>query len=617
MKHPAAALSSLLSLPCACSLDASDPADDPIERGGGIEEVELPTEHDGKGPDTNGPDTNGPSSCSELVAEAQWPAKIGASGIPGVADLWLAPEDCEALQDDADGDGLPDGQAICDDDVSAAQGLPAGSSHFATYVADHGLRCGCTCGPRSSCDSLGPHVEHDAVGAGTYADPYEIYTAEQLWDLAHAPEGWDDSFVQCGDIDLFGFYGPDRPYFVIPSLTGDYDGQGHAIRGFRYDIDGPYYSPPPVLANDGVTVVRGDDSLVALFGSIEGSVGQLRLLDATVRVDLGDTPAHWVHAGGLAGYTTGEVWQITATGEVETGVIANYAGALTAQLDGRASDITVDADVRGHTAGGLVGLGWMPVIFRATAHATVEAEHGAGAIAGTVLYATASELDASGVIVAGGFGGGAFGTFVGELAGARADALVVSDYGAGGLAGSLKGQLSRASATGVAVGSSAGGLVGEVGVGTTIVDSYAATDVMGVGSPDDPTVSYAGGVVGYVSDSNPPVAFTHVYAAGDVVGLQEAGGVVGHSGTGFALQMCFATGTVSGGDPLPFGHVAGSVDPVNRYNADTNPVVPGQGTPASLAAGDFEDPNASFGYTWPTGAGGWVFAPGQLPRLEP
>lgn len=613
MKRSAAALSSLLSLPSACALEAGDPADRLVERDGDVGEVEPPKEHGGKGPDTNGP-----AICNELVAEAQWPAKIGASGIQGVADLWLAPEDCAVLQDDADGDGLPDGQAICDDDVTAAQGLPVGTSHFTTYVAGHGLRCGCTCAPRSSCDSPGPHLEHDAVGAGTYADPYEIYTAEQLWDLAHAPEGWDDSFVQCGDIDLSGFYGVDRPYFVIPSLTGDYDGQGHAIRGFRYDIDGPHYSPPPVLANDGVTVVRGDDTLVGLFGSLDGSVGQLRLLDAVVRVDLGDTPAHWVYAGGLAGFTTGEVWQITATGEIETGVIANYAGALTAQLDGRASDIAVDAEVRGHTAGGLVGLGWWSVIVRATAHATVEAEHGAGAIAGTMLHATASEIDASGVIVAGGFAGGAFGTFSGELAEASADAVSISDYDAGGLAGSFRGQLSRASATGIAIGSAAGGLVGEVGQGSTIVDGYATTDVEGVGSPDDPTVSYAGGVVGYVSDYNdPPVVFTHVYAAGDVVGPQAVGGVVGYSGEGFEPQMCFATGTVSGGDPLPFGHVVGSVDPVNRYNADTNPIVPGQGTPASLAAGDFEDPNASFGYTWPVGAGGWVFTPGELPHLAP
>jgi len=42
---------------------------------------------------------------------------------------------------------------------------------------------------------------------------------------------------------------------------------------------------------------------------------------------------------------------------------------------------------------------------------------------------------------------------------------------------------------------------------------------------------------------------------------------------------------------------------------------PRPGYAASLAAGVFSDPDADLGYSWPTGSGGWTFAPGQLPRL--
>jgi hypothetical protein len=573
---------------------ACDPAehDELDERGGKVETYEPM-------PPGKGDAEKAPLLCKELTFEGVQLFPADHSFVPGVGDLPWGPGACESRSGDADHDLVIDGQESCDH-IAGIIGLAPGTTHFVTFEHEGALQCGCTCGPRSACDQPGAYTDYDAVGSGTYADPYQIYTAAQLADLKHA-FGAPDSYVQCADINLASYYSPSKPYFTITYLQGDYDGQGHAIRGFTYDMAGPYL---PLITHYNI----------GLFEQLAGRVSRLRMQDVYLFVP--DSPR--VIGGLAARIDGGEVWDVDVTGELKGPLAASdgvYVGGIAGAVfyDSRVTDIGVDVRLHGRRAGGVAA--WTsdannldPYFAGIDAVVDIVANYGGGLVGST--RGRIRDAYVTGTVAAVDDGGGAAAYLNGSMQRVSADVAVTAKYVAGGLVARCAGcSLDDTRATGAVQAPNAGGLVGETSSPpSTVVDSYATGTVTGDGAG----INVLGGLVGYVG---PYSSVSRCYSAGDVTGSTPSGfvgGAIGYSSV-VTIQSVFSTGAASGPNALPFGTF--QVPASNRYNSDANPVVPNQGTPASAASGVFSDPNTNFGYNWPVGPGGWNFAPGQLPRL--
>jgi len=73
------------------------------------------------------------------------------------------------------------------------------------------------------------------TGAGTAADPYRVYTADQLMAIDDYPDVLDKHFVLMSEIDMMSVYGHLYPYnrstkAAIPRFRGTFDGNGHGVR---------------------------------------------------------------------------------------------------------------------------------------------------------------------------------------------------------------------------------------------------------------------------------------------------------------------------------------------------------------------------------------------------
>jgi hypothetical protein len=180
-------------------------------------------------------------------------------------------------------------------------------------------------------------------GTGTQADPYLIYTPEQLNMIGLIACDWDKHFKLMADIDLSVFDGKDgRPAFNIiatdtdtaksgfqgTSFTGVFDGNGHTVSHLT---------------------IRGND-FVGLFRKLQSGaeVKDLGVVDVNV-VGSGD------YVGGLVGFNGGEVIRCYSTGAVSGaerigGLVGYNSGSVTHCHSTGVVSGTGDWDV-----GGLVG----------------------------------------------------------------------------------------------------------------------------------------------------------------------------------------------------------------------------------------------------------------------
>jgi hypothetical protein len=566
-----------------------------------------------KPPPVDPEDADKPPSqfCSEAAFEAKMLFGPGHQFVSGFGDLPYNAATCEALASDGDGDHVIDGQAVCDQRAHSSQGLPPGATHFVTYQQGESTQCGCTCGERSACDQPAKYTDYDAIGAGTFADPHEIYTAAQLRDIAGDPDAWHRSYVQCLDINLAPHYSPLRPYFMIPEFSGDYDGQGRAIRGFTYDSAGPYYAPPAAT-----------EHFVGLFGYLSGRVSRLSLTDAFVSMLDED---EYLNLGVLSGQAAfADVWKLNVDGRVEAYKWNATVGGVSAYIyGGRYTDITVDMSLAGLVAGGIAySAGGLHDAHFERIRSTVDIEAGyyGGGIAGTARgHVRDSRVD--GTIHAYDAAGAIF-QYTGSLRGVASDVDIVARFSAGGLVHTCQNcDVANTRASGSITAPEAGGLINLLLAYTgpsSVVDSYASGAITGDDSLGHNTL---GGLIGVI-DTDGGFTVARCYSSGDVSGIStygSVGGAVAYAANAEILDV-FSTGAATGPNALPFG-LAGSIgspapiDPSNRYDSDVNPIVPDQGTPVSGATGVFSDPNTHFGYDWPVGAGGWTFTPGQLPTL--
>jgi hypothetical protein len=287
-------------------------------------------------------------------------------------------------------------------------------------------------------------------GSGTEADPYRIYTAEQMNTIGANPADWDKHFKLMADIDLsaytgtaFNIIGRGTPFDPVSNpFSGVFDGSGHTISNFTYTSTGV--------------------NAIAVFGNVSGvssEIMDLKLLTPNVRAGVGD------YVGALVGaFESG----VISSCRVEGGNISGrlYVGGVVGSDEGTIINCCSSGSVWGDWyVGGLVG--------------------GVGDGKVTMCYSTAA--------VSGN-------TDVGGLAGWTADetSAVTNCYATGGVrgdiyVGGLVGQVERGAAykcfsTGKVSGNQyVGGLVGNVRVLGTVMHCFWDTQTSGWPTSADET----------------------------------------------------------------------------------------------------------------------------------
>ncbi|MHC4501357.1 MAG: GLUG motif-containing protein, partial [Planctomycetota bacterium] len=140
---------------------------------------------------------------------------------------------------------------------------------------------------------LPPEHEEYGGGSGTAADPFLIFSAEQLNTIALNPGDLYKNFKLAADIDLSGYMGTDfniiGTYFGY-AFGGVFDGNNHSISNFTY--------------------ASNDADYVGLFGYVDGTNAQIKDLDLIspdVNAQSGD------NVGPLVGYLrTGTICRCSA-----------------------------------------------------------------------------------------------------------------------------------------------------------------------------------------------------------------------------------------------------------------------------------------------------------------
>ncbi len=200
-------------------------------------------------------------------------------------------------------------------------------------------------------------------GSGTQADPYLIYTAQQLNTIGLSPCFFDRHFKLMADIDLSAYIGtgfnmigtyPSNPF------TGVFDGNGHKISNFSY--------------------TSTDTGHIGLFGYVRGEsalIKDLGLVNPDVHAGTGEIVGTLVGSliggcitdcyvggrsvsgassiGGLVGYNSGTINNSYTTGSVSG--YYYYVGGLVGINSGTITSCYSTSSVSGFISiGGLVGL---------------------------------------------------------------------------------------------------------------------------------------------------------------------------------------------------------------------------------------------------------------------
>lgn len=170
-------------------------------------------------------------------------------------------------------------------------------------------------------------------GSGTAEDPYLI---RNDWELQAMNADTSAHYRLANDVDA--------------SRTGDWHG-GSGFEPIDQGVDGTFDGAGNVVR--GLTIDRGGERDVGLFGKTEGTVRNVGLDGVTVTGD--------AFVGGLAGEVWGSVKEVYVTGTVtggdDVGGLFGFIGSSTLRTAYATADVTGDANV-----GGLVGESWGEVI---------------------------------------------------------------------------------------------------------------------------------------------------------------------------------------------------------------------------------------------------------------
>jgi hypothetical protein len=342
----------------------------------------------------------------------------------------------------------------------------------------------------------------------TAVEPFEIRTAEQLILLSESESDWDKTFLQTADIDLegclwspIGFrdYDPDVDRLVGTDFTGEFDGGGNVIRGFRIVVS---------TSGSGFFGWAEDATIenVRLIGTDEPS--------ATVdrRIDFG------LLVGRMAGTT---VRNSHAEGSIESdfdrvgGLIGSASEGSSIEGSSAAVDIVPTGAFNTSRIGGLVGelqgTGSVIADSSASGNVTATAEQVGGLVGqtlgGTLVIRSFATGDVTGHDEVGGLIG-------------KTGSDIFYSFATGAVTGGVNE--SRSDLEGV------GGLVGMYVTSTSTIDSYARGDVT-IGQEDQ----RIGGLFGQLQYIQTPLERT--YSSGRVrlatgVTSSEVGGFAGRGG---------------------------------------------------------------------------------------
>lgn len=378
-----------------------------------------------------------------------------------------------------------------------------------------------------------------AGGDGTPSNAYQISTAAQLQNMAHAIQlDWGARYAYyklTANIDLSG-----QPMPVIGTSAHPFSG---VFDGYNYQVQN--------------YAVTANSDYIGLFGYVDGATIQnLTLTAGTI------DGSKYNYVGALVGYATGVITlsHITVTlGGTVSGT--QYLGGLAGSLNTSAGSIIVDCNVggggavTGYTAGPGTpySIGGLTGYFNAgnidLSSAAVPVSQGRYNVAGLVgenvgrITTSYSSGAVSSTVASANYIGGLVGTNHGSIAlrsyaSGNVSATSSSEY-VGGLVGYQHGTVYQAYATGAVTGvSKVGGITGKND--GNVSQTYSTSNVTGT--------SYAGGLVGYQDDASGYV-FSDSYATGAVTlnaGGSRAGGAVGSLQNGKFTHV-FSTGAVTGG----------------------------------------------------------------------
>jgi len=212
-------------------------------------------------------------------------------------------------------------------------------------------------------------------GSGTAADPYQIWTAEQMNAIGAEPNDWDKHFKLMADIDLSAYDGQEgRPAFNI--IAADVDSQDPTSR--RDIFTGVFDGDCHTIAN--FTLVSASEyrsgGLFGYVGAPSSEIRNLGLVNAAVQVGDG-----W-YVGTLAGVNLGVILHCYSTGSVEAGrdCIGGLIGYNYGAMVGCYSEVAVNGD--GVNAGGLVGMNDEGAIIHCYSTGSVTAQSDVGGLVG-------------------------------------------------------------------------------------------------------------------------------------------------------------------------------------------------------------------------------------------
>ena len=346
---------------------------------------------------------------------------------------------------------------------------------------------------------LGTDEQYFAQGKGTAADPYLIYTAQQL---SHVREHMGSGIcfkVMC-DIDTSGWNAiPSGAEDTFRNKSSGWDPIGDFADQFRGTFDGNGF----VIRN--LTINTPGDDYIGLFGCI-GPGGTIKNV-----VIAGGSVSGRSYVGGVIGCNYG-------------GTVLNCSNA--AAVNGN-----------GYEVGGMVGQNYGGTVLSSFNTGAVGGGNNAGGMVGQNYGGTVSNCSNGGTVSGNNAGGVVGYNDGGTVLSSFNTGAVSGGNNAGGVVGyssnsTISGCYNTAAVTG---GSGVGGVTGD-NYGGTISNCYNTGAATGSGT-----------MVGGVAGSNDHGTISNCYNTGAATGNNYVGGLVG--GNDYAdstLSDCYSTGTVSG-----------------------------------------------------------------------
>ncbi len=458
---------------------------------------------------------------------------------------------------------------------------------------------------------------YKALGSGTAADPYLIFSAQQLKSIADDRTAWDKHFEQCADIDAsivtqFRIGGnPLDP--ADKGFSGSFNGNNYTINKFRYNdpadfLVGLFRSLDKgtlkniVMKNLKITGASAIGGLVGAMvdgtitdSQIEGTINANETVGMLAGVIFSGTVQN-VHTAGLIEAATNAAGGISA-------LVGNFFppfGSGSTTIDGVSSSVDLVAfDGIGGAFGAIVD------------GATVKNSFATGTV-------TSNSPTNSGS--AGGFTGGLNGIALVEncfATGNVSGSNTGRDVG-GFVGGHAKGTIRHSYATGNVTGNGpVGGFVGVMNGEGIIEDSFSTGSVV---TKNPPGQDGTGGFAGTIGGTAAAIDQIHrCYSSGNINGVNSnaVGGFVGRDANNAVISDSFTISNVTstGVQVGPFsGQNNISLASSYYFSGSSCSGCDNANGNANGSLASFYNPNTSFGFTWDN-VNIWNFGAG-LPTLK-